>query len=180
MPSKCSIILIDQITKSDVDSNLEAAAVLMARMSDLPTAVILLAGTPPQDVPSLAAPLLVLAAASPLVHYRCALADQLTPATWTQLGQTTHSAACSLHGATLRVSYNIYEPYFSQPSSGQLSEPSGQIEEAYLRSFIANYHLDVHFQYADDAWGTLNRTTGMWSGVVGLVSIRIQLTIKKK
>ena len=125
-------------------------------------------------------PLLVLAAASPLVHYRCALADQLTPATWTQLSQSTHSAACSLHGATLRVSYNIYEPYFSQPSSGQLGEPSGQIEEAYLRSFIANYHLDVHFQYADDAWGTLNTTTGTWSGVVGLVSIRIQLTIKKK
>ena len=152
----------------------------MARMSDLPTAVILLAGTPPQDVPSLAAPLLVLPAATSLVYYRCALADQLTPATWTQLSQSTHSAACSLHGATLTVSYNIYEPYFSQPSSGQLSEPSGQIEEAYLRSFIANYHLDVHFQYADDAWGTLNTTTGMWSGVVGLVSIRIQLTIKKK
>ena len=174
MPSKCSIILIDQITKSDVDANMDAAAVLMARMSDLPTAVILLAGTPPRDVPRLAAPLLVLAPASPLVQYRCALADQLTPTTWTQLGQTPHSEACSLHGATLRVSYNIYQPYFSQPSSDQLSEPSGQIEEAYLRSFIANYHLDVHFQYADDAWGTLNTTTGMWSGVLGLVS-RYQL-----
>ena len=169
MPSKCSIILIDKRKKSDV----EAAAVLMTRMSDLPTAVILLAGTPPRDVPRLAAPLLVLAA-SPLVQYSCALADPLTPTTWTQLGQTPHSEACSLHGATLRVSYNIYQPYFSQPSSGQLSEPSGQIEEAYLRSFIANYHLDVHFQYADDAWGTLNTTTGMWSGVVGLVS-RYQL-----
>ena len=64
MPSKCSIILIDQKTKSDI----EAAAVLMARMSALPTAMILLADTPPQDVPRLAAPLLVLAPASPLVQ----------------------------------------------------------------------------------------------------------------
>ena len=89
MPSKCSIILIDQKTKSDI----EAAAVLMARMSALPTAMILLADTPPQDVPRLAAPLLVLPPASPLVQYRCALADPLTPTTWTQLSLTPHSAA---------------------------------------------------------------------------------------
>ena len=90
------------------------------------------------------------------------------------LYKATHSQVCSLHGAKLKVAFNIKKPFFSQLTSGQLSKPSGQIEEAFLRSFIANYHLDVHFQYADDAWGTLNTTTGLWSGVVGLVS-RYQL-----
>ena len=176
MPSKCSLILVDQRTKSGVDF-LAAAKMLMNKMPNLPTSLIILADTPPPDIPSVDAPTLVLLTTSPLVNYRCALADKFTVATWSQMNKAKLSRVCSLHGAKLKVAYNIKKPFFSKLTSGQLSEPSGQIEEAFLRSFIANYHLDVHFENGNDKWGSLNKTTGMWNGVVGLVSIIITIKI---
>ena len=177
MPSKCSLILIDQRTKSDVDF-LEAAKILMKKMPNLPTSLIIISDTPPQDIPSVDAPTVVLPTTSPLVHYRCALADKFTVTTGSQMYKATHSQVCSLHGAKLKVAYNIKKPFFSQLTSGQLSKPSGQIEEAFLRSFIANYHLNVHFENGNDKWGSLNKTTGRWNGVVGLVSISITIKIQ--
>ena len=75
MPSKCSLILVDQRTKSGVDF-LAAAKMLMNKMPNLPTSLIIQADTPPPDIPSVGAPGPLQVRAGWQVHRRHLVSDE--------------------------------------------------------------------------------------------------------
>ena len=209
MPTKCSIILIEQSTtskgnfalektigsalfhgkepdgtpssskeslKTDKLTKLQRAKTLMENLPHLPTAMIIVDDNPPHDLPPVTVPVVIFPVNYRLVHYRCALSDKFTAMTWAQLALSKQSAACHFRGARLRVSYNHLPPYFEKHpflDSGTLApRPTflhGNTEEEYLRSFVSHHNLNVSFEYAGQKWGTLNKTTGIWNGGVGLV-----------
>ena len=76
---------------------------------------------------------------------------------------------CTENKKHLRVGYNGAMP-FVDPDLNLKS-----IEGLYLKTFIEKYELSIEWNDAGWSWGAVNKETGLWGGVVGLVSLFVAL-----
>ena len=154
---------------------LNTAKSMMNNFPDIATSMIILTESGIPNISPIAAPIIIVFSNSPLVHYRCAMADKFITSTWSQMSESEHSSDCSLQGSDLIVGYNNATPFFQLSSSETLSAPhtfvSGTLEGELLRSFILQHNLNVSFKNANFNVGSVNKTSGIWSGVVGMVCI---------
>ena len=150
---------------------------VMTRLPSIVVPLLFITDNFPQHIPPIATPfpVIVISTKSPLVQYRCSMSGMLTTMTWSQMTESSHSVTCPLSGADFKVTYNNLLPFFWMSSSGVLKPPNtfleGTLEGEYLRTFIMKHNLNVSFKNANGKWGSLNKTTNRWNGMVGLVSI---------
>ena len=74
--------------------------------------------------------------------------------------------ACSLRGKELRIAHNMLPPYFAV-YNGTIDQTT--LESQFLQSFIEKFSLRPTFLFAQQTWGSRNKTSGIWNGIVGLV-----------
>ena len=174
MTNRCSIMLTKLSRKLDATLQMKD---VMTSMPSIATSTIFITDNLPKIIPPIAtpSPVIVISTKSPLVQYRCSMSGMLTTVTWSQMTESSHSVACPLSGADFKVTYNNLLPFFWISNSGVLRPPNtfleGTLEGEYLRTFIIKHNLNVSFKNAKGKWGSLNKTTNKWNGMVGLVSI---------
>ena len=174
LPSKCSLLFIGQSFHRNFDDQINAAKNVMKNLSDVATAMIIVADNPLHDIPLVASPVIIMPRHSPLVYFRCPTSDKFTVISWNnKMSQSRFSEACSFHRSTFTIGYNQVDPFFLLSSSGALLPPpsflSGTLEGELLHSLNSYYNLNVTFKFANMKWGAFNKTTGIWNGVVGMV-----------
>ena len=173
LPGKCSLLFILQSPEVNFDDKINAAKNVMKNLSDVATAMIIVADNPLLDIPPVASPVIIMPRHSPLAHFRCPMSNKFTVIPWNKMSQSRFSEVCSFHRFKLTVGYNQAEPFFLLSSSGALLPPtsflSGTLEGELLHSLISHHSLNVTFKFANMKWGALNKTTDVWNGVVGMV-----------
>ena len=73
---------------------------------------------------------------------------------------------CNMRDKPIRVAYNIWQPYFSF-DSGKLDTLS--LESIFLTTMFERFNLNPIWVNAGQSWGSKDKTTGRWGGVIGLV-----------
>ena len=173
LPSKCSLLFIGQSPYRNFNDQINAAKNVMKNLSDVATAMIIIADNPLHDIPPVASPVIIMPRHSPLVHLRCPIANKFTVISLNTISKSRFSEACPFHRSIFTVGYNQVDPFFLLSSSGALLPPpsflSGTLEGELLQSLISHHNLNVTFKFANMKWGALNKTTGIWNGVVGMV-----------
>ena len=71
---------------------------------------------------------------------------------------------CSENKKHLRVAFNVDMPYMTT----DLNVPS--IEGMIIKTFVERFGLSVELNNAFGKWGGIDEDTGLWNGVVGMVS----------
>ena len=74
--------------------------------------------------------------------------------------------ACSLKNREIRIAHNMLPPYFAV-HNGTIDQ--NNLESPFLQTFLDKFSLRPSFFFAQQAWGSLNKTSGIWNGIVGLV-----------
>ena len=78
-----------------------------------------------------------------------------------------HPICCKpLDGKTLRISYNNYGNFFLAIEYGIVSST---YEGRFLQSFIEIHNLIPELLFANNSWGSIDKKTGLWTGIVGSV-----------
>ena len=73
-----------------------------------------------------------------------------------------------MRGKTLKIAYNNLSPYFRLDEDGSIDDES--LEYYYLETFLSYSGVKPEFINANMTWGSMDKETGIWNGVVGLVS----------
>jgi hypothetical protein len=71
---------------------------------------------------------------------------------------------CTENKKHLRVGFNGEIPFIDPDLK------IDTIEGIYMRTFIEKYELSIEWNDAGQSWGPISKETGLWGGVVGLVS----------
>ena len=167
LPSKCSLLFIGQSFHRNFDDHINAAKNVMKSLSDVATAMIIVADNPLHDIPLVASPVIIMPSKhSPLAHLRCPMSDKFTVISWNnKVSQSRFSEACSFQRSTFTIGYNQVDPFFLLSSSGALLPPpsflSGTLEGELLHSLNSHHNLNVTFKFANMKWGAFNKTTGI-------------------
>ena len=74
--------------------------------------------------------------------------------------------SCSLRNKELRIAHNMLPPNFLV-HNGTIDQTT--LESPFLQTFIERFSLSPLFFFAQQTWGSRNKTSGIWNGVVGLV-----------
>ena len=82
--------------------------------------------------------------------------------------------ACSMKNKEIRISYNKGPPYFDI-NNGIIEHTL--LEAPILTTFLEKYSLRPTFSFAQQKWGSQDKSTGIWNGVVGLVGNMLLLLI---
>ena len=73
---------------------------------------------------------------------------------------------CSLRNKEIRIAHNMLPPYFAV-YNGTIDKTT--LESPFLQTFIERFSLFPSFFFAQQTWGSQDKTTGIWNGIVGLV-----------
>ena len=82
--------------------------------------------------------------------------------------------ACSMRNKEIRISYNTGPPYFDI-NNGIIEHTF--LEAPILTTFLEKYSLRPIFNFAQQKWGSQDKSSGIWNGVVGLVGNMLLLLI---
>ena len=80
------------------------------------------------------------------------------------LGQAKDS--CSMKNKEIRIVHNMLPP-FLVVNNGAVDHTT--LEAPFLTTFLERFLLRPSFIFANRVWGNKNKSTGIWSGMVGLV-----------
>ena len=75
-------------------------------------------------------------------------------------------SVCSRRKKRIRIAHNVYQPFFAVNNG--LIDPT-TVESIFLTTFLEKYSLQPSFYFAGQVWGNLNKTSGLWNGVIGQV-----------
>ena len=85
------------------------------------------------------------------------------------LSRTVRKPLCceKLDNAKIRITYNNYGTFWGM--NGDKMDTTAY-ETSIMKTFIDRYHLDATFVHAKGYWGSIDKETNLWNGVVGNVS----------
>ena len=73
---------------------------------------------------------------------------------------------CTVRKKEIRIAHNMLPPYFAV-HNGSIDQTN--LESPFLQTFLEKFSLRPSFLFAQQVWGSLNKTSGIWNGILGLV-----------
>ena len=78
------------------------------------------------------------------------------------------NTVCNMKNKQLRIAHNTWQPYFAMETG---TPDNTTMESIFLNTLLEKHSLTPVWVDAGQSWGGLDKTTGKWTGAVGLVII---------
>ena len=73
---------------------------------------------------------------------------------------------CTMRNKELRIACNVLHPFFVVKDE---TIDMTTLESPFLQTFLERFSLHPSFHFAQQKWGSKNKSSGIWNGVVGMV-----------
>ena len=75
---------------------------------------------------------------------------------------------CNMRNRQLRIAHNTWPPFFAV-TEGVIDDTT--LESIVIKTFLEKHSLEPVWVHAGQVWGNIEKTTGKWNGIVGLVRL---------
>ena len=170
LPEKCSIVVFSSSTISKIEEYEAVILKLSLILKQLPHFVFVKSNQEAEskytkDNPT---PWIFSKKGSRVLTFICPNSEVVVKKTWEQLNILRLQELCPPEKQQLRIAYNNESmPYFDLKNG---MADTDTLEGAVLQLFLDKNNIEPHYMYGNYEWGSIDPDTGLWNGVVGMVS----------
>ena len=170
-PSKCSVAVFNNIDKFDSKEAEAVVEKLGDMLKQLPHFVLVISSLAEDDLRTLQmnyqSPWVFTQPKGSLMTFICPSTGEMVPKTWQQRKNLKFNKICPETKQQLRIAYNNESmPYFDLKNG---NADTDTLEGAVLQMFLDRNNIEPLYMYGNYEWGSIDPSTGLWNGVVGMV-----------